>query len=141
MTTDSLLIDALTREIETLRTGVPEKNAANAAVSAPVPGLGPAASRVYRSDHGVSMLEGPHQQPAGGADERLALPVLDVPGLLADQRHPGVRGAGGEDRLRGRLPQVAAPAGGRGSPQAVEVCAFRKLRAGKVRHSAPECQA
>ncbi|MEP7132481.1 MAG: hypothetical protein ABI914_04905 [Acidobacteriota bacterium] len=47
-------IDALTREIETLRTGVPEKNAANAAGSA-VPGLGPAASRVYRSDHGVSI--------------------------------------------------------------------------------------
>ena len=48
-------IDALTRDIETLRTGVPEKKAQAAATSPPVPGLGPAASRVYRSDHGVSI--------------------------------------------------------------------------------------
>ncbi|MDQ2870311.1 MAG: hypothetical protein M3S32_06185 [Acidobacteriota bacterium] len=48
-------IDALTREIETLRTGVPEKAAESTAASHSVPGLGPAASRVYRSEHGVSI--------------------------------------------------------------------------------------
>ena len=46
-------IDALTREIETLKSGVPEKAATEGRPE--VPGLGPAASRVYRSEHGVSI--------------------------------------------------------------------------------------
>ncbi|EQD86887.1 hypothetical protein N599_07455 [Saccharopolyspora erythraea D] len=50
------------------------------------------------------------EQPARRADERLALDVLAVPGLLADEQHPGSRGPGPEDRLSGRLVEVAAPA-------------------------------
>ena len=47
-------IDALSREIETLRTGVPEKKPEAVAIQ-PVPGLGPAAARVYHVEHGVSI--------------------------------------------------------------------------------------
>jgi uncharacterized coiled-coil protein SlyX len=46
-------IEALSREIETLRTGVPEKKG-EAPVQA-VPGLGPAAARVYHVERGVSI--------------------------------------------------------------------------------------
>ncbi len=46
-------IDAMTREMETLKSGVPEKT--SAATEGSVPGLGPAASKVYRSGHGVSI--------------------------------------------------------------------------------------
>ncbi|MDQ2969739.1 MAG: hypothetical protein M3R34_01240, partial [Acidobacteriota bacterium] len=50
-------MDALTKEMETLRSGVPEKRAEPAAPDAtgPAPGFGPAASKVYRSERGVSI--------------------------------------------------------------------------------------
>jgi uncharacterized coiled-coil protein SlyX len=50
-------MDALTKEMETLRSGVPEKRAETAASGAiaPAPGFGPAASKVYRSERGVSI--------------------------------------------------------------------------------------
>ena len=46
-------IDALSREIETLRSGVPEKREETAVE--PVPGLGPAAARIYHAERGVSI--------------------------------------------------------------------------------------
>jgi uncharacterized coiled-coil protein SlyX len=46
-------IDAISREIETLRSGVPEKKAESAIQ--PVPGLGPAAARIYHAERGVSI--------------------------------------------------------------------------------------
>lgn len=48
--------------------------------------------------------------PAGGADERLALPVLLVVGLLAKQHQAGPPHAGAENRLGCVLIEVAAPA-------------------------------
>jgi hypothetical protein len=49
-------MDALTKEMETLRSGVPEKRAETAAPGANAPaGFGPAASKVYRSERGVSI--------------------------------------------------------------------------------------
>ena len=49
-----LQIDAITREIETLKSGVPARKEETPG-SAGTTGLGPAASRVYRSEHGVSI--------------------------------------------------------------------------------------
>ena len=46
-------VDALSREIETLRSGVPEKKPETTVE--PVAGLGPAAARVYRAERGVSL--------------------------------------------------------------------------------------
>src|SRR5207237_10487912 len=51
------------------------------------------------------------QQPAGGADEGLALEVLLVAGLLADQHELRALTALAEDGLGGVGPQLAAPAG------------------------------
>jgi hypothetical protein len=45
-------------------------------------------------------------------DERLAFEVLPVARLLADQHHPGSRGALPEHGLGGLFPQVARPAAG-----------------------------
>jgi hypothetical protein len=54
------------------------------------------------------------EYPAGRADERLALLVLDVTRLLADQHDLGVRVASAEDHLGGPLVQIATLALGRG---------------------------
>ena len=58
---------------------------------------------------------------AGRSDEGRALPVLLVARLLADQHHAGVGRTGGEDRLGGRFPELAAPAVPGGRAQPVEV--------------------
>src|SRR4030088_1415648 len=47
---------------------------------------------------------------AGWPDERMALDVLAVSGLLADEHHACVRVALAHHRLRGTLPEVARPA-------------------------------
>src|SRR5581483_4101747 len=59
----------------------------------------------------IGRLERAVEKPAGGADERQALPVLLVARLLAHQHHPGVRIAGAEYRLRRIRPQWAVVAG------------------------------
>src|SRR5262249_51778642 len=58
-------------------------------------------------------------------DERQPAPVLDVPGLLADQHEPGVHRPDAEHGLGGALPQLAGPAARRGGAQAVQVGGFR----------------
>jgi hypothetical protein len=47
---------------------------------------------------------------AGGPDERLALPVLAIPGLLADQHGARALQSLAEDGLRRTLPQGTSPA-------------------------------
>jgi hypothetical protein len=57
-----------------------------------------------------SPLETLVQHAPGRPDEGVALDVLAVAGLLADQHQAGVTGALAEDRLRGPLPQLAGAA-------------------------------
>src|SRR5207249_2151825 len=60
---------------------------------------------------------------SGGTNERLARPILLVPGLLPDEHDPGRDGSDSEDRLRRALPQVAGPARIRRAPDELDVCA------------------
>ena len=76
---------------------------------------------VGRVDAGV--VDRLAQQPAGRADERQALLVLDVAGLLADEDDPGVRGAAAEDGLGGVLVSSQPSAAGRGRLELVEAAA------------------
>jgi len=67
----------------------------------------------------ADLLEPPVEHAAGGPDERAALEVLAVAGLLADHHHLRVLAALPEHRLGARSPQVArAAAGGRGGQPA-----------------------
>src|SRR5215211_6304641 len=66
------------------------------------------------------------QQLAGRADERNALPVLYVTGLLTDQSHRCLRVASREHDLSRRLPKLTASAGDSRLPKLVN--------AGSVRH-------
>src|SRR3954451_3183185 len=68
------------------------------------------------------------QQAPGRADERLALAVLLVAGLLTDEDDPGGLGALAEHGLGGRLPQLAGPAAGRGLAQPGQAHPDRRLR-------------
>jgi hypothetical protein len=62
----------------------------------------------------AGLVERGVEQPPRRPDERPALEVLLVPGLLADEHRPGSRLALAEDRLRARAPERAgAAAGGR----------------------------
>jgi hypothetical protein len=58
---------------------------------------------------------------AGGSDERFAGAILFVPGLLADEQQPGTRCPGGEDDVRGVLPEFATPASWRRLPQSIQI--------------------
>jgi len=60
------------------------------------------------------------EDAAGGSDERLALDVLAVAGLLADQHHRGLPRAVAEHGLRRVLPEIAAAAAIGGLAQRVE---------------------
>lgn len=68
--------------------------------------------RAVAGDAGVA--ERRVQEPASGAHERLALPVLTVAGLLADQDDSGAVRAVAEYRLGGPLVQITALAAERG---------------------------
>src|SRR4051794_13485447 len=67
------------------------------------------------------------QHPPGRTDERLALAVLLVTRLFPDHDHAGGLRAFTEHRLRGRLPEFARPAAGRGPAQPVEPHALGRL--------------
>jgi len=54
------------------------------------------------------ILQGAVEDPAGGADEGVALDVLSVARLLADEHHAGSLRSLAEDRLRRVAIQVAA---------------------------------
>jgi hypothetical protein len=82
--------------------------------------------RAVAGDAGVA--ERRVQEPTSGADERLALPVLAVAGLLADQDDSGVGRAFTEYRLAGPLVQIAALAAERGPPQRRKVAGVRDER-------------
>src|SRR5690606_15547793 len=66
-------------------------------------------------------LEGVGEHPPGRPDEGLALPVLPVARLLADEHEPGPGVPRGEDHLGGTGPQLAAPAAGRRRAQGADV--------------------
>jgi hypothetical protein len=70
------------------------------------------------------------QGPASRAHERLALPVLTVAGLLADQDDSGVGRAVAEYRPGGPLVQIAALAAERGPPKRRKVAGARDERRG-----------
>src|SRR5258706_1873178 len=63
----------------------------------------------------------------GGADERMALAVLDVPGLLADQHDACARTALAENGLRSVLPQGAGAAIARFFAQLLYACGRARL--------------
>ena len=67
------------------------------------------------------LVHGLVQDAAGGPHERVALPVLDVAGLLADEHNAGARVALPEDRLGRVLPQRAIAATRRGLAQALDL--------------------
>ena len=73
-------------------------------------GVGHVDARAIDSD----FLESVVQYPPGRADERLALDVLPIAGLLADQHHPGPGSAIAKHRLGRVFPEVARPARGGG---------------------------
>jgi hypothetical protein len=75
-------------------------------------------------------LSAASQEPASRARERLALPVLTVAGLLADQDDSGTGRAFAEYRLGGPLVQIAALAAERGPPQRRKVAGVRDERSG-----------
>jgi hypothetical protein len=83
--------------------------------------------RAVAGDAGVA--ERRVQEPASGAHERLALPVLAVTGLLTDQDDSGVGRAVAEYRLAGPLVQIAALAAERGPRQRREVPGARNAAA------------
>ena len=61
------------------------------------------------------------EETSGRTDERLALEVLLVTGLLAHQHQARVLAAFAENGLGRALPQVAGPARGRGLPQLLDI--------------------
>ena len=73
------------------------------------------------------------EQPPRGPDERLALPVLLIAGLLADEHDPGVRGARAEHGLVGLPVQRTAPASGGRLPERVQAGAAGHEGLGRVR--------
>ena len=69
--------------------------------------------QINAADGDARLVERFAKQTAGRADERLALPILDVARLLADEHDIGALVAGAEDRLRAAAPEIAALARGR----------------------------
>jgi hypothetical protein len=67
-----------------------------------------------------SRLERVVENPPRRSDERMALDVLAVPGLLADEHEPRILLALATDGLRGLLPQIAGLASGRGLTQRID---------------------
>src|SRR5204862_6342605 len=65
---------------------------------------------VDRPRFDAGRLEAPVEQPPGGADERVALAVLLVARLLADQHEGSVSRPFAEDGLGGIAPELAAAA-------------------------------
>src|SRR5688500_1033942 len=65
---------------------------------------------------------------AGGADKRLALPILLIARLLADEHHARGARAGAEHDLRGGLIQIAAAALMRRRAQRLDACRLRDKR-------------
>jgi hypothetical protein len=84
--------------------------------------------RAVAGDPGVA--ERGVEKPAGRPHERLALPVLHVARLLADQDDGGVRRAFTENRLAGPLIEIAALAAQRCVRQGGEVPRVRDERRG-----------
>src|SRR5690242_11641331 len=74
------------------------------------------------------VLEGLVEKLPGRADERLALEVLLVARLLADEENLGLRGALAEDRLRPGLVERAGGAAGRGLAELRQARPLRNQR-------------
>jgi hypothetical protein len=68
----------------------------------------------------VGIAERTREQSSGRTDERQALDVLLVAGLLTDQHHRRIRMAVTEDSLRGVLVQRTATAAACGSLQGIQ---------------------
>src|SRR3569833_1798710 len=93
--------------------------------------------RVGPLDAGLD--QGLVQQLSGRADERRALPILLVAGLLADEHDAGRDRAGAEDRLGGVGVQIAALAVRGGAAQSGESGSWRDVAARSLAtcHDAP----
>jgi hypothetical protein len=74
------------------------------------------------------------EDPAGRTDERVALDVLAVPGLLADQHHGGSLGPFTHHGLGGVRVQVAGPAGVDRAVQVAQRGMLGYRRGGSIGH-------